>query len=450
MKHVINHHVVLSQVPEGPLAPWLEGFAEVLSGQGYARWSIKNKIRLAASFSRWLGQEEIDPDRVNSEHPAQYLRYRAQHLASHDGAQSTLRHFLDYLRIEAVIPADTFPARSETDVQRCVRDYEHYLREVCGLAPGSIQGYVLFARIFLEHRFGTEQVTFSNLLADDVVGFVRDMASRMTKKRAKFMTAALRSFLRYVRYREGGVPDLVAAVPAVANWSMTSVPRAIGADQVQQLLASIDRTTVMGRRDYAIMLLLARLGLRANEVAFLELDDIDWRAATLHVRTKGGGHNDFPLSHEAGEAIADYLRHGRPSSDSQRVFLRARAPICGFRSSDGVRWVIKSAIKRTGIDTPTHGTHQFRHGLSVEMMPTGPPWPRSVTCWAIATPTPPGFTPRWIWTPCAALPCRGREVRDEHASRSRRGVPLHAASSGFQAATSWTGPAQLRHVHGTA
>ncbi len=152
---------------------------------------------------------------------------------------------------------------------------------------------------------------------------------------------------------------------------MISVPRAIPADQIQQLLASIDRITAMGRRDYAVLLLFARLGLRANEVAFLELDDIDWQTATLHVRTKGGGHNDFPLSHEVGEEIADYLRHGRPSSDSRRVFLRVRAPICGFRSTRSVRWIIHQATKRTGIDTPTHGAHQFRHSLSVEMMRHG-------------------------------------------------------------------------------
>lgn len=235
MKHVINHHVVLSQVPEGPLVPWLKGFAEDLNRQGYARRSIGDRIRLAAGFGRWLGQEGIDPDRVNSEHPAQYLGYRAQLRAIQYGDPSTLRRFLDYLRIEAVIPAETVPACAETEVQRCVRDYVHYLGEPCGLAPATIQAYMPFVRTFLEHCFGRGQVILSNLQADDVVGFVQNMAPGMARKRAKFMTAALRSFLRYVRYRDGGAPDLVAAVPAVANWSMTSVPRAIGADQVQQL-----------------------------------------------------------------------------------------------------------------------------------------------------------------------------------------------------------------------
>ncbi len=371
MKHVINHQIVLSQVPEGPLVPWLKGFAEVLSNQGYARLSIGKQVRLVADFSCWLEQEGIDPDCINSEHPSQYLRYRAQHRASHYADLPALRYLLDYLRIEAVIPAETAPARPETEVQRCVWAYEHYLREACGLAPETVRAYIRFARIFLEHCFGVGQVTFSNLRADDVVGFVRHMVPGLDRKHAQLMMTALRSFLRYVRYRDGEVPDLVAAVPAVANWAMTSVPRAIGADQVQRLLASIDRTTAMGRRDYAILLMFARLGLRLREVAFLELDDIDWRTATLRVRTKGGAPKDFPLSHEVGEAIADYLHHGRPSSDSRRVFLRVKAPICGFRSSSSICRMIRHAIKRAGIDTPTHGAHQFRHGLSIEMMRHG-------------------------------------------------------------------------------
>ena len=371
MKHVVNHQVVLSHVPEGPLVPWLKGFADAVIRQGYARWSIGRRVLLAAGFSRWLEQEKVELSRISSEHSGQYLRCRARRRRIHPGDPAALRHLIDYLRTEAVIPTETIPARPETEVQRCVLAYEHYLREARGLAPATILSYVPFVRAFLEHRFGTGQVTLSSLRAGDVVGFVQHKAPGMNKKRAKIMTTALRSFLQHVRYRDEGVPDLAAAVPVVANWSMDCVPRAIPADDVHRLLTSIDRTTATGRRDYAILLLLARLGLRLSEVAFLELDDIDWRTATLHVRAKGGIRNDFPLSDEVGEAIAHYLRHGRPSSSSRRVFLRVRAPICGFRGSSGVGSVIRHSIERAGIDTPTRGAHQFRHGLSVEMMRQG-------------------------------------------------------------------------------
>jgi site-specific recombinase XerD len=184
------------------------------------------------------------------------------------------------------------------------------------------------------------------------------------------MTTALRSFLRYARYRGDTTLDLAAAVPVVANWSMPSIPRAISADQTRQLLASINRQTAVGRRDYAILLLLARLGLRAGEIAFLELDDIDWGAGQLSVHGKSGQRNELPLPTDVGKAIAAYLQHGRPKSASRRVFLRARAPITGFGRS-GVGSLVRHSLQRAGIDAPTRGAHQFRHGLATQMLNHG-------------------------------------------------------------------------------
>lgn len=147
---------------------------------------------------------------------------------------------------------------------------------------------------FLHHCFGNGKVNLSRLRAVDIVSFVQYCAPSLHLKRAKLMTTALRSFLRYARYRGDVTLDLAAAVPVVANWSMPSIPRAISAEQTRQLLASIDRRTAIGRRDYAILLLLARLGLRAGEVAFLELDDIDWRAGQVSVHGKSGQRSEMP------------------------------------------------------------------------------------------------------------------------------------------------------------
>jgi site-specific recombinase XerD len=245
------------------------------------------------------------------------------------------------------------------------------LREARALARATIINYVPFIRDFLEERFGDGQVTLSRLCAGDVVRYVQHQVLRLHRKRAKLMTSALRSFLRYARYRGDITLDLAAAVPVTANWSMTSIPRAIAANQVRQLLVSIDRRTATGRRDYAILLLLARLGLRAGEVVSLELDDIDWNAGQLSVRGKGSQHNALPLSTEVGKAIAAYLRQGRPYSTSRRVFLRAKAPIRGFRGASGVGSIVRHSLKRAGINAPTAGAHQFRHGLATEMLRQG-------------------------------------------------------------------------------
>ncbi len=213
-------------------------------------------------------------------------------------------------------------------------------------------------------------MVLSHLTACDVVHFVQRQARCLHRKRAKTMTTALRSFLRYARYRGDVTFDLAAAVPIVPNWSMTEIPRAIAPDQVRQLLASIDRHTAIGRRNYAIVLLLARLGLRTGEVTSLELGDIDWNAGKLTVHGKTGQRSELPLSTEVGRAIAAYLQHGRPQSDCRRVFLRATAPIDGFRQC-GVGSVVRRALLRAGIKAPTTGAHQFRHGLATDMLRHG-------------------------------------------------------------------------------
>ncbi|WP_144160547.1 tyrosine-type recombinase/integrase [Paraburkholderia sp. BCC1885] len=241
----------------------------------------------------------------------------------------------------------------------------------CGLAETTIAYYSTFATDFLQDRFGDGRVNLSRLRASDVIRFVQLKAQRLHLKRAKLMTTALRSFLRYARYRGDMVPDLADFVPVVANWSMPSIPRAIAPDQIRQLLSSIDRRTGMGLRDYAILLLLARLGLRSGEVVSLELTDIDWSAARLTVRGKCGQRNELPLHADVGKAIAAYLRHGRPHSSCRRVFLRTKAPITGFRGACGVGSIVRHALQRAGIDAPTTGAHQFRHGLAADMLRHG-------------------------------------------------------------------------------
>jgi len=373
MKFVINNRVALSQVPEGQLADHLNALATFLSDQGYAPYTIHRQVYLTACFSRWLKQQGVALQDVTFEHSKQFLRNRAQQLKPCRGDAAALQHLIDFLCNEDVISVKKRSLPCLSPVECCVQGYEQYLREARGLAETSIHNYVPFIRSFLEARFGYGSVTLSDLSAQDVVGFVQCQASQLIRKRAKLMTSALRSFLSYARYCGELTQDLAAAVPVVENWSMPTIPRAISTDQVKQLLDSIDRRPAMGRRDYAILLLLARLGLRASEVAFLELDDIDWQAGILHVRGKGGHHNQFPLSAEVGEAIAAYLKNGRPKpkTHNRRLFLRAKAPVRGFRGPSAVSCIVRHSLERAAIDAPTFGAHQFRHGLATEMLCQG-------------------------------------------------------------------------------
>ena len=372
MKCIVSEDVVLSRPLDGPLSAHVAGFAQWVRDAGYALYSRHRQVRLAACFSRWLGEEGVDLSNVGSEHVSRYLRTHARQVKIGRGDAAALRQFHDFLHRLGVIPAERISPPPLSPVEQVVLEFERYLLHDRALAQATAVHYAPFVRGFLAGLFGGGPVKLSRLRAGDVVRFVQREAPRMQLKRAKLLTTALRSFLHYLRYR-GEIPhNLADAVPTVANWSMTSIPRAIPPDLVRRLLASINRHTAMGQRDYAILLLLARLGLRAGEVARIELEDIDWNAGSVSVRRKGGQRGILPLPEDVGAAIAAYLRHGRPRNSSSRcVFLRSRAPLRGFQGPVAIASLVQHNLTRAGIKAPTHGAHQFRHGLATDMLRHG-------------------------------------------------------------------------------
>jgi integrase/recombinase XerD len=368
VKYFINDEFALSRPPEGPVASYVVPFAEWLVDRGYGLVSTRNQVLMAAGFSKWLWQKGIELGDISGAHPGRYLLDRAQRPKLGDNA--ALRHLLAFLRSQNAIAEEPEVDHNPSPVERHVLAYEQYLQDARALSRQTIINYRPVVRDFLNFRFSDGEASLTQLRAVDVTNFVQKRISRLNMRRAKIITAALRSFLSYARYRGDITSDLAAAVPIVANWSLSSIPRAIGRNEVTRLLASIDRDTPLGCRDYAMILALARLGLRSSEVVSLELDDIDWVAGQIHVRGKNGQRHDLPLPADVGKAIVDYLR-SRPRNADRRVFLRDKAPIRGFSGPSGLGCVIRRSLKRAGIDSPTKGAHQFRHGLASEMLRGG-------------------------------------------------------------------------------
>jgi len=296
MKSIVDDDVVLSRPLQSPLSAQIPEFARWAREEGYALSSRRRKVLLAACFDRWLGQQAVSVHRVSSEHAARYLRSRARHVKVQRGDVATLRQFLDFLRRQGEVPAENIPQPRLTPVEQAALTFERYLLADRRLAEVTVAYYVPFVREFLADRFGDGALRLSHWSAGDVVRFVQRQAPRLHLKRAKLLTTALRSFLRYARYRGQVTCDLAAAVPTVANWSMPSIPRAIPADAARRLLASINRRTATGRRDYAILLLLARLGVRAGEVVRLKLEDTDWHAGSITVQGKGDQRSALPFT----------------------------------------------------------------------------------------------------------------------------------------------------------
>jgi integrase len=186
------------------------------------------------------------------------------------------------------------------------------------------------------------------------------------------MCWSLRAFLRYLHHQGLNPRALADCVPSMRRWKLASLPTFLPAAQVQRTLDGCDRATPMGRRDYAILMMLARLGLRADEVTTLTLDDIDWRASEMLVRAKGRQRARMPISPDVGAAIVAYLRNGRPKSSCRRLFIRALAPHVGFASGCAITMIAKTALDRVGIKGCAHrGAHIFRHSLATELLRSG-------------------------------------------------------------------------------
>ncbi|WP_445257810.1 site-specific integrase [Nocardioides aurantiacus] len=360
---------VMRSLVRGPLAPYVAGFAAELLGQGYTRSSAEQHVCFVAHLDRWLVTEGL---RVHDLDVATVQRYLSERRASGYVlylSAKAMRPLLGYLAPLKVLPAEPPP---ELDaVEGLLSRYRDYLLCERGLSPGTVEGYVHLARPFLVGRLRDGELDLAGLTAAEVVAFVLATCPGRPTGSAKLIVTSTRSLLDWLHLAGVVEGSLASAVPAVAGWKLSGLPQALTAPQLRSLLASCDRRRPTGRRDYAIVLLLARLGLRSGEVAGLGLDDVDWRAGQLHVVGKGNRGESLPLPADVGAAIAAYLRRGRPASAAGRsVFVRVHAPHRAL-TAGGVGNVVNAAGQRAGLGH-VHA-HQLRHSAATAMLRAGTP-----------------------------------------------------------------------------
>lgn len=375
MEPTIEGAMALARAARGPLAPHLPDFVNSLIDQGFAVVCVRAKAWRAAAFDAWLDMQGIELAQVDDAHVDAFVRrpYRPRSDCQHTPRRHeppAVRQLLRYLRVQGLCAA---PALDVTPADGLAVSFAQHLQRERGLATTTINCYRTIARDFLAHRFGGNGIDLGAIRATDIIDFVRREARRLHPGSLKQVVNGLRAFLRYAQYRGEISGALTNAVPAVAAWTVTSpLPRAISAEHAQRVITGCDQHTAVGRRDRAILLLLARLGLRGGEVITLLLEDIDWDAGLLCVRGKNGHQCLMPLPVDVGVAIAAYLRQGRPTSADRHVFLRTRAPHrCLLHGSDGIGSIVRHAIEHAGVDTPRKGSHQFRHALAAGMLRGG-------------------------------------------------------------------------------
>lgn len=353
---------------DGPLAPYRDALWVRFRERGYTPLSARNLLRVTAHLSRWLQQVGIRPDLLSAPHIEDYLRHRREVGYVHWLSRRGLEPILEHLRSIGVVPPIATDAVDPTPTGHLIARYAAYLSNERGLTPGVISTYSGHARSFLLTCFANKPFDRVGFSARDVVAYVQEEARSSSVVRARAKISALRSFLRFL-HLAGELPtDLTGAVPSVAGSTRDGLPRGANPDDVRKLVRSFDRTTHVGMRNHAILLLLVRMGLRRGEVAVLELDDIDWARGRCVIHGKGGREDLLPLPKDVGQAIASYLQRGRPKSESRRVFLPVRAPYRDL-TPGAITGVVHQACKRTGV--PHVSPHQLRHTAATEMLRRG-------------------------------------------------------------------------------
>jgi integrase/recombinase XerD len=353
----------------GPLEPFAAGFAAELVRLGYAVQPAAQQLRLMAHVSRWLAAEGKQAAGLNGVTVEAFVVSRRAAGYSNHLTSDALRPLLGYLRGLGVVAEEEVLVPAGL-VEVALERYRRYLLVERGLSVITSRVYVDAVRPFLAGRVSPDgrRLDLRGLRAADVMAFVVGRCPAQLRGAAKQTTTALRSLLVYLHVAGAIERPLAGAVPSVAGWRLAGLPKGLEPDQVQALLVSCDRGTVSGRRDFAILTTLLRLGVRAGEVAALSLDDVNWRAGEILVRGKGDRCERLPLPADVGQAISDYL-HDRSSQRAERaLFVRVKAPQ-GSLTSTAVSSIVAAAARRAGLGTV--GAHRLRHTVAAQMLRAG-------------------------------------------------------------------------------
>ena len=351
----------------GPLVPYVGGFRAELESQGYRPNVVSDQLRLLAHVSRWLAGSgfevaDLTPERVDeflvARRAAGYVLWRSP---------KGVAPLLTCLRRLGVVSVPE-PAKATTPAEHLLEHYRTYLTEERGLAAATVASNIHVGRLFLATRPQVRGLGLDVLRASEILAFVLSECRKRSSGSARYVTTGLRSFLRFCHLEGRTAKPLADAVPKMASWRLGALPRALEPAVLVALLKSCDRRTTFGRRDFAVLVLLIRLGLRRGEVAGLRLDDIDWLEGELLIRGKGPKHERLPLPADVGEAIVAWLRRGRPRCGAREVFTRVRAPHQRL-SPSGVSAVVRAACKRAGV--PEVNAHRLRHSAATEMLRAG-------------------------------------------------------------------------------
>jgi site-specific recombinase XerD len=367
LDHFLRDRAAARRLRANPIGSHLDGFTAWLAQRGYAWTTIRQHVWALAAFGRWLHRRGRSVRNLRRRDGDAFCRRRCA-VPRRVRDTAAVGRFLAYLEAAHLIPVPA-PVIDRSPLAQLHARYAAYLQHDRALSPLSAPRHWFVLRRFLVERFGDGPIALRDLRPDDVTRYV--LRHVPAQSRSSTQVSMLRGFLRFLWQAGDLNRDLAAAIPPFRRWRLVDVPKYLKAAEVTHLLASVDRTSASGRRNYAILLLLARLGLRAGEVVRLELEDLDWRTGELTVRGKGLVHARLPLPRDVGAALATYLRTDRPTCATRRVFVCLKAPHRGLGHSATVSTLVHCALNRAGLTPPTTGAHLLRHSLATNLLRHG-------------------------------------------------------------------------------
>jgi len=405
-----------------PLGLHLRTFAASLLECGYTDGAVHAKLGLLGDLERWLRRTKRAVNHLDERLLEAFLKHKRR---IRKGEPKTLQQFLDHLRKRAVVPGRKV-VRDKSPLADILSHYETYLRSERGLVTATVLNYQPFVRKFLVERFREGPFRLREIKPSDISDFVLRHAHSMAVGRAQLMTTAFRSFFRFLFQKGELQADLAASVPTVADWRLSTVPKHLTPEEIERVLKACNRRTANGRRDYALLLLLARLGLRAGEVVALQLDDINWRVGEIILRGKGLFHDRMPLPADVGQALTSYLRRDRPVCATRRVFVCMKAPPRGFAGPSTLTTIVRRALARADLHPTFKGAHLLRHSLATSMLGAGATLGEIGEVLRHRAPTLRKSTPRSTSRACAPWLTPGRwEVDCEFARTSLERLSPH-------------------------
>ena len=362
--------IILQRLQTGPLGGHIDSFVKHLSNEGYAVWTIKYSMRLLADFTTWMQKQQVVITDLAEQPVNTFFKQRYQTLCPHRDDRAILVKLLTYLRMTGII-VEPIRVVNNPAIDNMLQEFQQHLIEQRNLVPITIQTYLGTVEHFLIHCYTAKPLKLDTLSVQEITDYMLQQARHYSAGQTQLIASGLRNFFRFLLQQGITNTNFAQCVLTPARRQLSTLPKFIKADDVELLLQSFNQETPAGRRNFAILQLLAQLGLRSGEVASLTLDDINWDEGIITVGGKGGHKDQLPLPQEVGQAIANYLCNGRPSCSTRHVFVRLRAPLRGFFNGAAVGTIVCRALNRAGLHPALKGAHLLRHSLATRLLREG-------------------------------------------------------------------------------